>query len=253
MANQVLQVVDLQAMSNDKILLNRINFEARKNKILTIIGPKGSGKSVLLRCLNLLFLEQPGNRMAGQVIYENQNLLVDSIDLVDLRRSISMVFARPTTFAHLSVFENVAIGLRILKVESGAEIGEAVEASLRQIDLWNHLKDKLHKSHDALTVGERQMICLARSLALKPKLILLDEPTSVVGLKYSVRFEQILRELSSQLTIVMTTSSRKQAARISDSTAFLLDGELIEIGKTSDLFMNPRDSRTEDFLTGRFG
>ena len=164
-----------------------------------------------------------------------------------------MIFAEPTTFSHLSIFENIAVGLRLNRVESGAEIGDAVEKALNKLELWSQFKEKLHKTPKDLSNGEKQMICLARTLVMKPKVILMDEPTAVVGLQATMAFEQFIREYSKKATIVMTTSSRKQAARVSDRTAFLLDGELIEIGKTSDLFMNPQDTRTEDFITGRFG
>lgn len=253
MAKFFLEAKDLDANVFDKTVLNRVNFSAERNKILSIIGPHGSGKSTLLRCLNGLFEEQPGHKLTGEIFFEGENILEKSYDRLCLRRSMSMVFARPTTFNHLSVFENVALGMRINHIESGAEIGDMVEKSLRRLNLWSSLKDQLHKTPERLSAGNRQLICLARSLALRPKAILMDEPTGVIGLKYAMQFEQYLREIADNVSIIMTTSSRKQAARISDRTAFLLDGELIEIGKTSDLFMNPKDTRTEDFLTGRFG
>ncbi len=253
MSNPILKIIDLEAWSHSRQLLHRVNFTADENKILTIIGPRGSGKSTLLRCINRLFEEKMGQVVHGQVLFDGQNIYDKNFDIFNLRREISMIFSEPTLFEHLSVFENIALSLRLNQIESGAEIGVAVEKSLTRLELWDQLKDSLHKSPAKLSLGVKQMICMARTLVLKPRIILLDEPTSVVGLQYTMLFEQFIKEYSKKATLIMTTSSRKQAARISDRTAFLLNGELIEIGKTSDLFMNPKDHRTEDFLTGRFG
>ena len=253
MAKVFLKTLDLQAWDSDRKVLDRVNLNVENKKVLSIIGPRGSGKSTLLRCLNRLFEEKRGHQVAGQVLYEDQNIYDPEFDLLKLRREFSMVFAKPTAFGHLSIFENVALGLRLNQVESGAEVGEAVEKAFRKVGLWDSVKDILHKGPNSLNRGDQQLLCLARCLVLKPKLLLMDEATSVIGLQKTVLFEQLIRELARKVPIIFTTSSRKQAARISDRTAFLLDGELIEVGKTSDLFMNPQDTRTEDYLTGRFG
>lgn len=253
MHKSALEIQDLEAFVDFRQILHRVNFNVENKKVLSIIGPRGSGKSTLLRCLNRLFEQKVNHRVSGHVYLDGKDIYSDEVDLLKLRRQISMIFANPTTFDHLSIFENIAIGLRLKKMESGAEIGDAVEKVLNKIELWDELKDQLNKTPRKLSFGQKQLICLARTLVLKPKIILMDEPTGVIGLQTTMTFEQIIREMSKKITIVMTTSSRKQAARISDRTAFLLDGELIEIGKTSDLFMNPRDNRTEDFITGRFG
>lgn len=253
MARVVLQIKDLEAWSDERKILNRVNLNVENKKVLSIIGPRGSGKSTLLRCVNRLFEERSGHRVSGDIVYEGESVFSPETNLLKLRRHFSMVFSEPTTFTHLSIFENVALGLRLNQVESGAEIGDAVEKALGKVGLWEELRQSLHRSPERLSPGQKQLICLARSLVLKPRMILMDEATSVIGLQDTMFFEQLIRDFSSKIPLLFTTSSRKQAARISDRTAFLLDGELIEVGKTSDLFMNPKDHRTEDFITGRFG
>lgn len=250
---KILEIENLEAMANSRQVLHKVNFTAEDRNILSIIGPRGSGKSSLLRCLNRLYEERANHTVTGRVFFEGRDIYDKDCDLQKLRRQISMIFAEPTLFNHLSLFENLALGLRLNQVESGAEIGDAVEKALAKLDLWDALKDQLHRSPEKLTLGQKQLVSMARSIVLKPKILLMDEPTSMIGLHDTSLFEQYIREFSKKTAIIMTTSSRKQAARISDRTAFLLDGELIEIGKTSDLFMNPKDNRTEDFLTGRFG
>ncbi len=253
MAKTLLQIKDLEAWSDSRKILDRVNLSVENKKILSIIGPRGSGKSTLLRCINRLFEERLGNKVKGEILYEGKNILGPHYNTLKLRRNFSMIFSEPTTFSHLSVFENIALGMRLNRIESGAHIGEAVEKSLIQVGLWDDLRKSLHKSPQKLSPGQKQLICFARSLCLKPKVLLMDEATSRVGLQVTLTMEQLMRELSEKFPIIFTTSSRKQAARISDRTAFLLDGELIEVGKTSDLFMNPKDTRTEDYITGRFG
>lgn len=253
MASTIIEVKNIEAWTEERKILNKINLSVENKKVLSIIGPRGSGKSSLLRCMNRLFEERMGNRMTGDILFNGKSIFSHEINLLKHRRQFTMVFAKPTSFSHLSIFENIALGMRLGEIESGAQIGEAVEKALLKVGLWDEVKDRLHQSPDRLGVGEKQLICLARSLVLKPKVILLDEATSLIGLKKTMVFEQLIREISEELPVIFTTSSRKQAARISDRTAFMLDGELIETGKTSDLFMNPKDHRTEDYLTGRFG
>ena len=253
MAKKIMEVQNLQVWSSSHQVLHSVNFDISNKKILSIIGPQGSGKSTLLRCLNRLIEERAGYRVSGRIAFEGQNIYDKAVDLPKLRRQISMVFSQPTVFEHLSIFENVTLGLRFDKQDSMGFIDDAVERVLSRLELWDEFRDQLHKSPQKLSVEHKQFICLARSLILKPKLILMDEPTTRLDLQFTLLFEQIIKEFSRKTAIVMTTSSRKQAARISNSTAFLLNGELIEIGRTSDLFMNPQDNRTEDFLTGRFG
>ncbi len=253
MAKKIMEVHDLQVWSPSQQVLHRVNFDISNKRILSIIGPQGSGKSTLLRCLNRLIEERGGYKVSGQVMFEGRDIYDKSCDLLKLRRQISMVFSQPTIFDHLSIFENMTLGLRFGKQESGALIGDAVEKILLRLGLWDEFRGQLHTLPQKLSVEHKQFISLARSLILKPKLILMDEPTTNLDLQFTLLFEQFIKEFSKKTAIVMTTSSRKQAARISNSTAFLLNGELIEIGRTSDLFMNPQDNRTEDFLTGRFG
>ncbi len=253
MAKSVLEVQKLCAWEKSRQILDNVNLFVSDRNILSVIGPRGSGKSTLLRCINRLFEERPECHVAGQVLFNGDKIYSDTLDVLSLRRKIGMIFSEPTPFPQMSIFENVAIGLRLEEVKSGAEIGEAVEKSLLKVNLWSEVKSKLHKPPEKLSQGELQRLCMARVLVLEPKVILMDEPTSTIGLHATMIFEQLIRDLSQKITIIFTSSSRKQAARISDQTAFLLDGELIEVGRTSDLFMNPKDSRTEDYLTGRFG
>ncbi len=253
MAKTILEVCGLEAWSDERKVLDKINLKVENKKVLSIIGPRGSGKSSLLRCINRLFEERIGNRIQGDVLYNGKSIYGEDYNILKLRRQFSMLFSEPTTFPHLTIFENIALGLRLNQIESGAHIGEVVEEALHAVGLWDDLKDQLHQSPQSLKFGVKQLICLARSLVLKPKIILMDEATSTVGLQKTMVFEQLIREISNKTPIIFTTSSRKQAARISDRTAFMLNGELIEVGKTSELFMNPKDTRTEDYITGRFG
>lgn len=253
MAKVILEIKNLEAWAEERKILDHINLSVENKKVLSIIGPRGSGKSTLLRCMNRLHEERLGNKVQGDVLYNNQSIYDSSYDLLKLRRQFSMIFSEPTTFSHLSIFENVALGLRLAQEESGAVIGEAVESALQRVGLWDEVRRQLHGSPERLSLGQKQLICFARSLVLKPKVILMDEPTSIIGLQRTMVFEQLIREAADKVAVIFTTSSRKQAARISDRTAFMLNGELIEVGRTSDLFMNPQDNRTEDYLTGRFG
>lgn len=253
MDNVTLSVQNLSAWRESKLILNKVNLSVAEGKVLSVIGPLGSGKSSLLRCINRLFEEVAETKIEGTVSFSGRDIYSQDINILNLRREIAMIFSEPTLFKHMTIFENIAIGLRLAMHKSGAEIGEAVESSLERVGLWDDVKSDLHKSVYRLEKSQQQLLCLARALVLKPKMILMDEPTSVIGLHGTMIFEQLIKELALKTTIIFTSSSRKQAARVSDRTAFLLDGELIEIGKTSDLFMNPKDSRTEDYLTGRFG
>ena len=253
MAKTLLSVHNLQAWFHERKVLDRISLNVLGKRVLAIIGPKASGKSSLLRCLNRLFEEGPGHRVEGEIFFNGENIYSQDYDVFKLRRQFSMVFSEPTTFSHLSIFENIALGLRLKQVKSGAVIGEAVEGALVKLGLWEELKDQLHQSPHKLNEGKKQLICLARSLVLKPKIILMDEATSMIGARETMIFEGLIRSLGQEITVIFTTSSWKQAARVSNQTAFMLNGELIEVGKTSDLFMNPRDHRTEDYITGRFG
>ena len=253
MSSPLLKISSLNAWHGSRQVLSRVNISVGAGKILAVIGPMGAGKSTLLRCVNRLYEHIPETSLSGKIELQGKDIYQPDIDILQLRKKVGMIFSEPTVFSHLSIFENVALGLRLGGVKSGAEIGEAVEKALARVNLWQALKDLIHSSPTKLSVGNRQRLCLARALVLKPKILLMDEPTSNMEQHAGARFEQVLRNVGDKTTIIFATSSRKQAARVSDQTAFLLDGELIEIGKTSDLFMNPQDSRTEDYLTGRFG
>ena len=229
-----LQITNLNAWLGKQKILNQVNVAVEQRKVLSVIGPMGSGKSTLLRCINRLFEEIPGARVEGKVELMGRDVYGCDANLLKTRRKLAMIFAKPTPFAHMSLFENVAIGLRLSGEKSGAVVGEAVEKALMRVELWDSLKNDLHKPVSRLSEVDWQRLCLARALVLRPKVLLMDEPTGMLDLQAGVKFEQIIRNLREKITIVLVSRSRKQAARISDQTAFMLDGELIEIGKTSN-------------------
>jgi len=240
---------DFQALRN-------INMEIRANRITAIIGPSGCGKSTLLRSFNRMNDLIPGVRVEGQVLLDGQDIF-DGTDVVELRRRVGMVFQRPNPFPK-SIFDNVAYGPRAHGIKDKARLTEIVERSLRAAALWDEVKDDLYKSALALSGGQQQRLCIARALAVEPEVILMDEPCSALDPVATLRIEELMRELKKKYTIVIVTHNMQQAARVSDYTAFLLmnenrAGELIEYDLTKKIFTNPRDKRTEDYITGRFG
>jgi len=249
----LLEVENLEAWQRNRQWLRQINFKLDSGNLLAIIGPLGAGKTTLLRCMNRLFELQPDSRVGGEVRIGAANIYDKDVDVLSLRRKVGLVFSEPTVFRSMSIYENVAVGLRLARVQSGAQVAESVEKALRHVHLWNDVKDQLRDIPQKLSYGDLQKLCIARALVLRPEILLMDDPTATLGLQEVTQFEQMLQELKDRVTVVFTTSHRKQAARVSDKTAFLLDGELIEIGKTSEMFMNPKQTQTEDYLTGRFG
>jgi phosphate transport system ATP-binding protein len=231
-----------------KQVLFDINLNIATNKVTSLIGPSGCGKSTLLRTLNRMHETVRSSRLEGEILIDNQNILAQ--DVTALRRRVGMVFQRPNPFPK-SIFDNVAYGLRINGVKGS--IHDAVEKSLRHAALWDEVKDQLHKSAYELSGGQQQRLCIARALAVEPEVLLLDEPCSALDPISTAKIEELLVQLKDLCTIVIVTHNMQQAARVSDFTAFLLTGQLIEFSPTPQLFTTPSDARTEAYITGRFG
>jgi phosphate transport system ATP-binding protein len=239
--------------------VRNIELSIVPNRITAIIGPSGSGKSTLLRCLNRMHEEVRGGWMRGQVLLNGEDIYRPGMDPVQIRRRVGMVFQKPNPFPTMSIFDNVAAGMRLNKLfSSRKQFEEQVERSLRQAALWDEVKDKLKQPATNLSGGQQQRLCIARALAVEPEILLMDEPCSALDPVATLKIEDLMRELISQYTIVIVTHNMQQAARVSDYTAFLMmdedrAGELVEFGPTDDMFTNPKDKRTEDYITGRFG
>jgi phosphate transport system ATP-binding protein len=223
-----------------------------EKQITAIIGPSGCGKSTLLRTFNRMNDLIEGVRTTGKVLIDNENILDRNADLVALRKKVGMVFQRPNPFP-LSIYENIAFGLKIHGSVKRNMLDETVRQSLEQVELWDQLKDKLKKPAFSLSLEQRQRLCIARLVAVKPKVLLMDEPCSALDPQATARVEELMRELKQNYTIIIVTHNMQQAARVSDETGFMLLGELIEFGKTKEIFETPKDKRTEDYITGRYG
>ncbi len=247
-----LRTENLNLYYNKFQALKDINIAIEEKKITAIIGPSGCGKSTLLRCFNRMNDFIDGVRIEGKVYVDGIDIYNSSLDLTRLRRKVGMVFQRPNPFP-LSVYENIAFGLKIHRLASGRKIDEIVEHSLKSVGLWEDLKDKLYKSALNLSLEQQQRLCIARVIALKSDIILLDEPCSALDPISTQRIEELLKKLSQAYTIVIVTHNMQQAARVSDFTGFMLLGELIEFDLTEKIFTSPSDKRTEAYITGHFG
>jgi phosphate transport system ATP-binding protein len=232
--------------------LRSISLEIPGNRVTALIGPSGCGKSSFLRTLNRMNDLVPGARISGDVLLDGQDIYAPGTDIVLLRKRIGMVFQRPNPFP-MSIYDNVAYGPRIHGERNKRVLDELVEQSLRGAALWDEVKDRLGKSALGLSGGQQQRLCIARSLAVKPEVLLMDEPASALDPISTAKVEDLIRDLRETYTIVIVTHNMQQAARISDGTAFFLSGELVEYGHTGAMFTNPKDQRTEDYITGRFG
>jgi phosphate transport system ATP-binding protein len=229
-----------------------LNFSA--NVVTAIIGPSGCGKSTLVRCLNRMHEVVPGAHAEGQVLLDGEDIYAPGVDAVQVRRRIGMVFQKPTPFPTMSIEDNVAAGLKLNGVGlKASERDEVVERSLRQAALWEEVKDRLRKPGNSLSGGQQQRLCVARALAVKPEVLLMDEPCSALDPISTARIEELLLELKADYTIIIVTHNMQQAARTADSTAFMYAGDLIEFGETRQIFTNPTRRETEDYITGRFG
>jgi phosphate transport system ATP-binding protein len=234
-------------------VLKSISLNIPGRALTAIMGPSGCGKSTFIRCINRLHEEIPGAWVSGTIRLDGKDVYEPTVDPVDLRRRIGMVFQRPNPFPTFSIFDNVAAGLRLNGVKRRTIVRERVEQSLRKAALWDEVKDRLEKPGTSLSGGQQQRLCIARALAVEPEILLLDEPCSALDPIATERIEELLTDLKKEYTLVMVTHNIQQAARVADRTVFLLLGELVEEGVTSDMFTTPKDSRTESFISGRFG
>ncbi|MCE2999954.1 MAG: phosphate ABC transporter ATP-binding protein PstB [Betaproteobacteria bacterium] len=232
--------------------LKDINLDIAERKVTAFIGPSGCGKSTLLRTLNRMYSLYPGQRAEGEINFYGQNILDPKQDLNLLRARIGMVFQKPTPFP-MSIYDNIAFGVRLYENLSKGEMDERVEWALTKTALWNEAKDKLNQSGLALSGGQQQRLCIARSVAVKPSVILLDEPTSALDPISTAKIEELVHELKSDYTVAIVTHNMQQAARVSDFTAYMYLGEMVEFGQTDQLFIKPKKKETEDYITGRFG
>ena len=252
MTEPIISINDLSVYFNKKKALNNVTMDFYPNEITALIGPSGSGKSTLLRSINRMGDLNPEWTLTGAVSYNGHNVYGPRTDTVELRKEIGMVFQQPNPFP-MSIYENVVYGLRINGIKDKAVLDQAVEESLKGASIWEEVKDRLHDSALGLSGGQQQRVCIARVLATSPKVILLDEPTSALDPISAGKIEETLYNLKEQYTLLLVTRSMQQARRISQRTAFFLDGELIEYSSTKDMFLNPQHKETEDYITGKFG
>jgi phosphate transport system ATP-binding protein len=255
-----LEVEHLSAWYGKSQAIRDISMNMAGNRVTAVIGPSGCGKSTFIRCLNRMHEVTPGAWQQGRVLLDGIDILASGSDPVSLRRRVGMVFQKPNPFPTMSIFENVAAGLKLNRLFAGRkQFAEQVERSLKQAALWEEVKDKLNEPATNLSGGQQQRLCIARALAVEPEILLMDEPCSALDPIATLKIEDLIRDLVRTYTIVIVTHNMQQAARVSDNTAFLMMntderlGELVEFGPTKDMFTNPKDRRTEDYITGRFG
>jgi phosphate transport system ATP-binding protein len=242
----------LRAFYGEVEQVKGIDLEFRSGEVTAIIGPSGCGKSTMVRCINRMHEEIPGARAEGRVLLDDLNIYDPSIDVVAVRRAIGMVFQKPNPFPTMSVFDNVAAGLRLAMRKAG-DLHHRVESALLGAGLWEEVKDRLAEPGAGLSGGQQQRLCIARSLAVEPEVILMDEPCSALDPIATLKIEELIAQLKRRVTIVIVTHNMQQAARVADRTAFMLSGELVEVGATEKIFTNPEDPRTEEYVTGKFG
>lgn len=246
-----IQVKNLELFYGDNKALKNINLDIESKKVTALIGPSGCGKSTFLRTLNRMNDLIDNVKITGEIIIGGKNIYKD-IDEIDLRKKVGMVFQKPNPFP-MSIYDNVAYGSRIHGVKDKETLDEIVEKSLMGAALWEEVKDRLKKSALGLSGGQQQRLCIARTIAVSPEIILMDEPTSALDPISTIKMEELMYELKKEYTVVIVTHNMQQAGRIADKTAFFLSGEVVEYGDTSDIFYKPKDKRTEDYITGRFG
>jgi phosphate transport system ATP-binding protein len=248
-----LEAVRLTALYGRRAVVKDVSILFPARTVTAVIGPSGCGKSTFLRCLNRMHELSEGGWVTGTVLLDGDDIYADIVDPVQLRRRIGMVFQRPTPFPTMSIYDNVAAGLRVNGHRSRADVDAAVEAALTRAALWDEVKDRLRQSALALSGGQQQRLCIARALAPQPEVLLLDEPTASLDPAGTQRIEELCHELKTNYTIVIVTHNLQQAARVSDYTAFFYVGDLVEVGRTEVLFTTPTQERTEAYITGRFG
>ena len=251
MENKI-QVSKLKLYYGEHLALNKVSINVVKNSVLALIGPSGCGKSTFLKTLNRMNDLIDGVKIEGEILLDGEDIYHPDVDVVNLRKRVGMVFQRPNPFP-MSIYDNVAYGPRIHGLRNKARLDELVENSLVGAALWNEIKDRLKSPAMSLSGGQQQRLCIARLLAVEPEVLLMDEPCSALDPISTMKIEELVTELKNDYTIVMVTHNMQQAARVSDSTAFFLTGEMVEQDKTDTIFTRPRDKRTEDYITGRFG
>jgi phosphate transport system ATP-binding protein len=248
-----LEVEDLSAWFGAHHVLKKINMRIRENAVTAIIGPSGCGKTTYIRCLNRMHEIAPDAKVSGKVFLDGEDIYGPDQDPVKVRRRIGMVFQKPNPFPTMSVYDNVAAGLKLNGVGDKKKLDKIVEKTLKLAELWDEVKDFLNKSGASLSGGQQQRLCIARALAVEPELILMDEPCSALDPSATAKIESLIRDLRKNLTVVIVTHNMQQAARVSDFTGFLFLGELVEFGDTRDIFEKPKNKLTENYITGRFG
>ncbi len=252
--DNIFEIRDLNGWFGDRQVLKDIRMDIARFSVTSVMGPSGCGKSTFIRCLNRMHDMTPGFRMTGKILLDGADIMSERIDPVSLRRRVGMVFQQPNPFPRMSVFDNVAVGLRLNhRKRSKGELADIVERSLSMAALWNEVKDQLDSPGVSLSGGQQQRLCIARALAVEPEVLLMDEPCSALDPVSTAKIEELIEDLSEKYTIVVVTHNMQQAARISDNVAFFLLGELIEMDRSAKIFTNPSDRRTEEYITGRFG
>jgi len=246
-------VSSLSAWFGPNQALRDINLLVEPESVTAIIGPSGCGKSTLVRCMNRMHEEIRGARVEGKVLFNGEDIYAPDVDPVEVRRRIGMVFQKPNPFPTMSILDNAVAGLKLLGGSNRAELAERGEQALRAAGLWDEVKDRLNEPGGRLSGGQQQRLCIARALAVEPEVLLMDEPASALDPASTLRIEELVEELKLKYTVVIVTHNMQQAARVADWTLFMLLGEVVEYGPTQKLFTAPSDSRTEDYVTGRFG
>ena len=250
--SNIISVKDMCLWYGEHKALNNVNIEIPEKSITAFIGPSGCGKSTFLKTLNRMNDLIPGVKITGDIRYDGSDIFSKDVDVNNLRKEIGMVFQKPNPFP-MSIYDNVAYGPRTHGITNKMQLDEIVEQALRDAAIWDEVKARLKKNALGMSGGQQQRLCIARALAVQPKILLMDEPTSALDPISTSRIEELVMELKEKYTIVMVTHNMQQAVRVSDYTAFFLLGELVEFGKTDDIFSQPKDQRTEDYITGRFG
>lgn len=248
-----IKVESLNAWFGNHQVLKDINMKMRENAVTAIIGPSGCGKTTLLRCFNRMHELVPGARVSGRVLLDGEDIYSPDVDPVTVRRRIGMVFQKPNPFPMMSIYDNVAAGLKLYGTTDKSRLERVVEKSLKLANLWNEVEEEMNKSGASLSGGQQQRLCIARALAVEPEVILMDEPASALDPIATAKIEILIRDLSRDYTVVIVTHNMQEAARVSDFTAFLYLGKLIEYAHTRDIFENPKNELTEKYITGEFG
>ena len=248
-----IEAEDLNAWFGNHQVLKSINMKVRDKAVTAIIGPSGCGKTALIRCLDRMHELVPGSRVTGRALLDGEDVYGNDVDPVTIRRRIGMVFQKPNPFPMMSIYDNVAAGLKLNGINNKQKLDEIVERSLKLAILWDEVKDELEKSGASLSGGQQQRLCIARALAVEPEVVLMDEPCSALDPTATSKIEKLIRMLGNDYTVIIVTHNMQQAARVADFTAFLYLGELVEYGDARSIFQNPRNKLTENYITGKFG